>query len=109
MREKPQIRFIDILRLSELYCKSLEQMFYKTLEKIKFASFTYAIDFDYNNAVNKCKEFITKHLEVDEIAKVIRLMKKAINRGGTDNISIAYLERIENTIIEIIEIIIYKI
>ena len=29
--------------LSELYCKSLEQMFYKTLEKIKFASFTYAM------------------------------------------------------------------
>lgn len=53
--------------LSELYCKSLEQMFYKTLEKIKFATFTYAIDFDYDNAVNKCKEFITKHLEVDEI------------------------------------------
>ena len=27
--------------------------------------------------------------------KVLRLMKKAINRGGTDNISIAYLERSE--------------
>ena len=27
--------------------------------------------------------------------KVLRLMKKAINRGGTDNISIAYLERKE--------------
>lgn len=25
--------------------------------------------------------------------KVIRLMKKAINRGGTDNVSVAYLER----------------
>ena len=27
--------------------------------------------------------------------KVMRLMKKAMNRGGTDNISIAYLERKE--------------
>mgnify|MGYP005920106037 FL=1 len=25
--------------------------------------------------------------------KVIRLIKKAINRGGTDNVSVAYLER----------------
>ena len=32
--------------------------------------------------------------------KVIRLMKKAINRGGTDNISIAYLERVERIIEE---------
>ena len=29
--------------------------------------------------------------------KIIRLMKKAINRGGTDNISIAYLERFSKT------------
>ena len=29
--------------------------------------------------------------------KVNRLMKKAINRGGTDNISIAYLQRFDES------------
>ena len=53
-----------------------------------------------------CSDGLTNMLENDSIEKVLlsdytvedkvlRLMKKAINRGGTDNISIAYLKRIE--------------
>ena len=53
-----------------------------------------------------CSDGLTNMIDKDAIErvllsdytvedKVIRLMKKAINRGGTDNISIAYLERIE--------------
>ena len=53
-----------------------------------------------------CSDGLTNMLEVDSIEKVLlsdytvedkvlRLMKKAINRGGTDNISIAYLKRID--------------
>ena len=51
-----------------------------------------------------CSDGLTNMLDPDNIErvllsdysvedKVIRLMKKAINRGGTDNVSIAYLER----------------
>ena len=51
-----------------------------------------------------CSDGLTNMLDIESIErvllsdyeiedKVIRLMKKAINRGGTDNISIAYLER----------------
>ena len=51
-----------------------------------------------------CSDGLTNMLDMESIErvllsdyevedKVIRLMKKAINRGGTDNISIAYLER----------------
>lgn len=53
-----------------------------------------------------CSDGLTNMIDKDSIErvllsdyttedKVIRLMKKAINRGGTDNISIAYLERVE--------------
>lgn len=56
-----------------------------------------------------CSDGLTNMLDIENIErvllseyeiedKVIRLMKKAINRGGTDNISIAYLERIERDI-----------
>ena len=52
-----------------------------------------------------CSDGLTNMLDIENIErvlisdyetedKVIRLMKKAINRGGTDNVSIAYLERI---------------
>ena len=53
-----------------------------------------------------CSDGLTNMMEPDAIEKVLlsdnttedkvlRLMRKAINRGGTDNISIAYLEREE--------------
>ncbi len=58
-----------------------------------------------------CSDGLTNMLDVDTIEKVmlsdyeiedkvIRLMKKAINRGGTDNISIAYLERYKKEVEE---------
>ena len=51
-----------------------------------------------------CSDGLTNMLEVDQIErvllsdsdiedKVIKLIKKANNRGGTDNISVAYLIR----------------
>lgn len=51
-----------------------------------------------------CSDGLTNMMDSDSIERVllsdysvedrvIRLMKKAVNRGGTDNISIAYLER----------------
>lgn len=65
--------------------------------------------FDCDNEVTDillCSDGLTNMLDSENIErmllsdytvedKVLRLMKKAINRGGTDNISIAYLERIE--------------
>ena len=53
-----------------------------------------------------CSDGLTNMLDNENIERVLlsdytvddtvlRFMKKAINRGGTDNISIAYLERIE--------------
>ena len=62
-------------------------------------------DVDPNvDAVLLCSDGLTNMLDPESIErvllsdyeiedKVIRLMKKSINRGGTDNISIAYLER----------------
>lgn len=58
-----------------------------------------------------CSDGLTNMLDIESIErvllsdyeiedKVIRLMKKAINRGGTDNISIAYLERIPKVVNE---------
>ncbi len=63
--------------------------------------------FDCDNQVSDillCSDGLTNMLDIESMErvllsdyeiedKVIRLMKKAINRGGTDNISIAYLER----------------
>ena len=63
--------------------------------------------FDCDNDISDillCSDGLTNMLEMDNIErvllsdyttedKVLRLMKKAINRGGTDNISIAYLDR----------------
>lgn len=63
--------------------------------------------FDCDNEITDillCSDGLTNMLDIENIErvinsdyeiedKVIRLMKKAINRGGTDNISIAYLER----------------
>ena len=63
--------------------------------------------FDCNNEVSDillCSDGLTNMLDQETIErvllsdyevedKVLRLMKKSINRGGTDNISIAYLER----------------
>lgn len=63
--------------------------------------------FDCNTEVSSillCSDGLTNMLDRENIErvllsdyeiedKVLRLMKKAINRGGTDNISIAYLER----------------
>ncbi len=63
--------------------------------------------FDCDNEVTDillCSDGLTNMLDNDSIEKVIlgdyevedkviRLMKKAINRGGTDNVSIAYMER----------------
>ena len=65
--------------------------------------------FDCDNDVSDillCSDGLTNMLDIENIErvllsdyttedKVLRLMKKAINRGGTDNISIAYLERRE--------------
>lgn len=56
-----------------------------------------------------CSDGLTNMLDIESIErvllsdyevedKVIRLMKKAVNRGGTDNISIAYLERVPKEI-----------
>lgn len=70
--------------------------------------------FDCDNQVTDiflCSDGLTNMLDTENIErvllseyevedKVIRLMKKAINRGGTDNISIAYLERIEKDVKE---------
>ena len=64
--------------------------------------------FDCDNDITDillCSDGLTNMLDVENIErvllsdyttedKVLRLMKKAINRGGTDNISIAYLERL---------------
>lgn len=63
--------------------------------------------FDCDNDISDillCSDGLTNMLDIENIErvllsdyttedKVLRLMKKAINRGGTDNISIAYLER----------------
>ena len=63
--------------------------------------------FDCDNEVSDillCSDGLTNMLDIESIErvvlsdyeiedKVIRLMKKAINRGGTDNVSIAYMER----------------
>ena len=65
--------------------------------------------FDCDNDISDillCSDGLTNMLDIENIErvilsdytvedKVLRLMKKAINRGGTDNISIAYLERKE--------------
>lgn len=55
-----------------------------------------------------CSDGLTNMLDISSIEKVLlsdysvedkvnRLVKKAITRGGTDNISIAYLDRIDRT------------
>ena len=63
--------------------------------------------FDVDMSVDKillCSDGLTNLVSVDQIEKIlnsdlnyedqiIRLVKKANNRGGTDNISIAYLVR----------------
>lgn len=68
--------------------------------------------FDCDNEVTDillCSDGLTNMLDKENIErvllsdyeiedKVLRLMKKAINRGGTDNISIAYLERISKEV-----------
>ena len=65
--------------------------------------------FDCDNTVTDillCSDGLTNMLDVENIERVIlsdytvedkvnRLIKKANTRGGTDNISVAYLERIE--------------
>lgn len=70
--------------------------------------------FDCDNKVTDillCSDGLTNLLDIENIErvilsdyeiedKVIRLMKKAINRGGTDNISIAYLERFSKEVKE---------
>lgn len=58
-----------------------------------------------------CSDGLTNMLDIESIErvllsdyevedKVIRLMKKAITRGGTDNISIAYIERFNKALKE---------
>ena len=58
-----------------------------------------------------CSDGLTNMLDIENIErvllsdysvedKILRMMKKAINRGGTDNISIAYLQRIEDVKVE---------
>ena len=58
-----------------------------------------------------CSDGLTNMLDIENIErvlisdyevedKIIRLMKKAINRGGTDNISIAYLQRFDEVLKE---------
>ena len=65
--------------------------------------------FDCDNEVSDvllCSDGLTNMLDIENIErvllsdytvedKVMRLIKKAMNRGGTDNISVAYLERKE--------------
>ena len=67
--------------------------------------------FDCDNTVTDillCSDGLTNMLDVENIERVLlsdytvedkvnRLMKKAINRGGTDNISIAYLQRFDES------------
>ena len=67
--------------------------------------------FDCDNTVTDillCSDGLTNLVEPDVIERVLlsdytvedkvnRLMKKAINRGGTDNISIAYLQRFDES------------
>ena len=68
--------------------------------------------FDCDNEVTDillCSDGLTNMLDNESIErvilsdyevedKVIRLMKKAINRGGTDNVSIAYMERFHKVV-----------
>ena len=67
--------------------------------------------FDCDNEVTDillCSDGLTNMLDISSIERVIlsdyttedkvnRLMRKAINRGGTDNISIAYLNRMNES------------